>query len=100
MTFSQTDVALRIELAATSWCWVAAESDGKRALYRLVKPGERVVLEGQNVISVRLGNAGSVTLSINVVRAKEGWIVHDFDLDRAAQVNRPCDTSKRPGNSP
>ena len=56
---------LRIEMAVTAWCWVAAESDGERALYRLVKPGERVVVEGQRKISLRLGNAGSVTLSIN-----------------------------------
>jgi transcriptional regulator with XRE-family HTH domain len=61
----RSQVPLRIELAVTAWCWVAAESDGERALYRLVKPGERVVLEGQRLISLRLGNAGSVTLSIN-----------------------------------
>jgi len=65
MTSSQIDVPLRIALAATDWCWVAAVSDGKRALYRLVEPGERVVLEGHRMISLRLGNAGSVTLSIN-----------------------------------
>lgn len=60
-----SQVPLRIEMAVTAWCWVAAESDGERALYRLVKPGERVVLEAQRMISLRLGNAGSVTLSIN-----------------------------------
>lgn len=65
MTSSRIDVPLRIELAATDWCWVAAKSDGQRALYRLVEPGERVVIEGHRVISLRLGNAGSVTLSIN-----------------------------------
>ncbi len=65
MNSSRIDVPLRIELAATDWCWVAAESDGQRALYRLVEPGERVVIEGHRVISLRLGNAGSVTLSIN-----------------------------------
>ena len=58
-------VPLRIEVVVTAWCWVAAESDGERALYRLLEPGERVVLEGQRVISLRLGNAGSATLSIN-----------------------------------
>jgi cytoskeletal protein RodZ len=58
-------VPLRIEMAVTAWCWVAAESDGERALYRLVKPGERLVLEGQRTISLRLGNAGAVMLSIN-----------------------------------
>jgi transcriptional regulator with XRE-family HTH domain len=65
MTPSRLDVPLRIALAANDWCWVAAESDGKRALYRLVAPGEHVVLEGQRMISLRLGNGGSVTLSIN-----------------------------------
>ncbi len=56
---------LRIEIAATDWCWIAAESDGERALYRLVEPGEHVILEGQRMISLRLGDAGSVTMSIN-----------------------------------
>lgn len=60
-----TAVPLRIEMAATGWCWVAAETDGERVLYRLVEPGERVVLEGQRAIALRLGDAGAVTLSIN-----------------------------------
>jgi hypothetical protein len=56
---------------------------------------------GMRSITTQLAHNGcTVTLSVNVVHAKEGWLVHDFDLDRAAQVNRPCDTSKRPGNSP
>lgn len=59
------DVPLRIELAATGWCWVAAETDGERVLYRLLQPGEHVVLEAQRLISLRLGDAGSVTVSIN-----------------------------------
>lgn len=58
-------VPLRIEMAATGWCWVAAETDGERVMYRLMEPGERVVLEGQRLIALRLGDAGSVTLSIN-----------------------------------
>lgn len=60
-----TDVPLRIQMAATGWCWVAAETDGERVLYRLVAPGEHVVLEAQRLISLRLGDAGSVKLSIN-----------------------------------
>jgi transcriptional regulator with XRE-family HTH domain len=59
------DAPLRIEIAATDWCWVAADSDGERVLYRLVEPGERVVLEGWHKISLRLGDAGAVSLSIN-----------------------------------
>ena len=60
-----TAATLRIEITATDWCWVAAETDGARVMYRLVEPGERVVLEGQRTIALRLGNAGAVTLSIN-----------------------------------
>jgi hypothetical protein len=59
------DVPLRIEMAATDWCWIAAEADGERVLYRLVEPGEQLVLEGQHLISLRLGDAGAVRLSIN-----------------------------------
>jgi cytoskeleton protein RodZ len=62
---ARTAVPLRIEMAATGWCWVAAETDGERVMYRLVEPGERVVFEGQRLIALRLGDAGSVTLSIN-----------------------------------
>jgi hypothetical protein len=58
-------VPLRIEMAATGLCWVAAEIDGERVTYRLVEPGERLMLEAEHLISVRLGDAGAVTLSIN-----------------------------------
>jgi hypothetical protein len=56
---------LSIEIEATGWCWVAAETDGERVIYRLIEPGERVRLEGRQTISLRLGDAGSVTASIN-----------------------------------
>jgi transcriptional regulator with XRE-family HTH domain len=58
-------VPLRIELTAAGWCWVAADTDGKRSMYRLVEPGERLVLEAHRVISLRIGDAGAMTLSIN-----------------------------------
>ena len=56
---------LRIEIVATDWCWIDAESDGRRTIYRLVSPGEHIRLEGQRGIALRLGNAGSVMVSIN-----------------------------------
>ena len=56
---------MRIEIAAKGPCWITAEADGTRALYRLVEPGERVVLEARERVSLRLGDAGSVLLSIN-----------------------------------
>jgi transcriptional regulator with XRE-family HTH domain len=60
-----SDMPLRIEVAAIGWCWITAQADSDRAMYRLIQPGERVVLEGQRLISLRLGDAGSVMLSIN-----------------------------------
>lgn len=60
-----TDVPLRIELTATGPCWVSADTDDERSMYRLVEPGERLVLEGHRSISLRLGDAGAMTLSIN-----------------------------------
>jgi cytoskeleton protein RodZ len=56
---------LKIEVATTGWCWVDAESDGERVLYGLVEPGQHIVLEGHRSISLRLGDAGAVSLSIN-----------------------------------
>jgi len=60
-----THMPLRVEIAAIGRCWIAADTDGARAIYRLVEPGERVVLEARDVISLRLGDAGSVMVSIN-----------------------------------
>ena len=56
---------LKIALVTTGWCWIAAQSDGERVVYGLIEPGKRVVVEGQRLLSLRLGDAGSVQLSIN-----------------------------------
>lgn len=56
---------LRIAITAEDWCWVAADRDGERVMYRMLDPGEQVVFEGEQMIRLRLGNAGAVTLSIN-----------------------------------
>jgi hypothetical protein len=52
-------------LTTTGWCWVVAESDGERVVYGLIEPGKHLVVEGERHISLRLGDAGSVQLSIN-----------------------------------
>ena len=64
-TADATASPLQLEMTATEACWVAADTDGERVLYRLVEPGERVQLQAHNRIVLRLGNAGAMTLSIN-----------------------------------
>lgn len=56
---------LRLEMRISGPCWIAADADGDRVVYRLVAQGESVVLEAQHTISLRVGNAGAVTLWIN-----------------------------------
>jgi cytoskeletal protein RodZ len=64
-TPAASPAALKVELTTAGPCWVAAESDGERVVYGLIQPGERVVVEGHRRISLRLGDAGAVRLSIN-----------------------------------
>lgn len=65
LSHAPNEVPLRIEIAAHDPCWISAASDGERVVYRLVQPGERVVLEAQHSISLRLGDGGAVTLAMN-----------------------------------
>lgn len=47
---------------------------------------------GVRLITTQLTSNGcKVVLPVNVVESKEGWLVQEFDLEHAAQVNRPCD---------
>jgi hypothetical protein len=60
-------------------------------------PGEK---PGIRTVTTQLSNHGcQVAIAINTVHATEGWLVQQFDLTQAAEVNKPCDTSKRPGTS-
>lgn len=45
----------------------------------------------QRLVTTELARgACTVTLSVRAVKARDGWLVQEFDLDQAAQVNRPC----------
>ncbi len=55
--------------------------------------------DDMRTVTTQLTSHGcKVTIPVNVVKAREGWLVHDFKLDDAAEVNKPCDTSRRSGN--
>jgi hypothetical protein len=46
-------------------CWISATADGRRVVHRLVAEGERLEIEGQDSISIDIGDAGAVWGSIN-----------------------------------
>ena len=46
-------------------CWVSATVDGRRAIYRVIQPGERETLAAERGIALRFGDAGAVTWTIN-----------------------------------
>jgi cytoskeleton protein RodZ len=52
-------------LEAERAAWIAAIADGQRVLYRLVPPGTTETLRARREISIRVGDAGAVRLSIN-----------------------------------
>ena len=57
-------------------------------------PGKK----GMRTITTQLTNHGcKVTIPVDVVKAPEGWLVWDFDLTAAEEVNKPCDATRRPG---
>jgi cytoskeleton protein RodZ len=56
---------LRFAFDVSRPCWVTAVTDGQRAVYRIVYPGDPQVLNAQREIVIRFGDAGAVTWSIN-----------------------------------
>jgi cytoskeletal protein RodZ len=61
-----TDVTgLQIELTARSSVWVTAIADGSREVYRLLAPGEKVSLDARRQVTLRVGDAGALLVSVN-----------------------------------
>jgi transcriptional regulator with XRE-family HTH domain len=54
-----------IVLRAERECWVTAVSDGERAVYRLMRAGDRETVRATERIRLRVGDAGAITLSVN-----------------------------------
>lgn len=57
--------AVTVVLSLTRACWVAATADGERVLYRTLQPGERHTLTAARDLTLRFGDAGAVTWTIN-----------------------------------
>lgn len=45
--------------------WIAASADGQRVLYRIMPPGTTETLRARREITIRVGDAGAVRLSVN-----------------------------------
>jgi hypothetical protein len=56
---------LNLTFTVTRPCWVAATTDGQRALYRIIDAGEHQTLTATRQIAVRFGDAGAVSWKIN-----------------------------------
>jgi cytoskeletal protein RodZ len=56
---------MSIEIRTTDPTWITATADGKRVIYRLFQPGDRVTVQARDELSFRLGNAGAFDYSIN-----------------------------------
>ena len=53
---------------------------------------------GMRRVTTQLSNHGcKVTIPIDVAKAPEGWLVWGFDLPAAEEVNKPCESTRRPG---
>ena len=56
---------LTVVLEASRPSWVGASADGKRVVYRMMNEGERETLNGASTISIRVGDAGAMTWTVN-----------------------------------
>jgi cytoskeleton protein RodZ len=57
--------AVTVVLSLTRACWVSATADGRRVIYRILQPGERHTLTATRELTLRFGDAGGLTWTIN-----------------------------------
>lgn len=77
---------LTIEIQAAAPLWVTAAADGKRVLYRLLAPGERVTVKARDNFAFRVGDASAFTYSVNGTPGKTlgaAGEVRDVEITRA-----------------
>lgn len=59
------EATLHLEIRLLGVCWISATVDGQLAIYRLMQPGERAVVEADETIVLRVGDADALAYSIN-----------------------------------
>jgi cytoskeleton protein RodZ len=65
-----TDVQFVVMLATSGPCWVSATVDGRQAVSDLLPSGRRIELIAREEVSIKIGDAGAVSLAINGVPAR------------------------------
>lgn len=61
---------LRIELAATGPCWLSVGADAGAPAGRLMQAGERQTVEAREELAIRVGDPGTLSVSINGAPAR------------------------------
>jgi cytoskeletal protein RodZ len=56
---------LHVEIRPTRSCWVSASADGESVVRRLLQPDEHTVVDANEAITLRVGDAGAIDYSIN-----------------------------------
>ena len=77
---------LTVEIQAAAPLWVTGAADGRRVLYRLLAPGERVTVKAAESVAFRVGDASAVTYWINGAAGKPlgaAGEVRDVEITRA-----------------
>jgi hypothetical protein len=63
-------VSLRLEIRLNGPCWVSAIADDERVVYRLMGRGDRTLIEARSAITLRVGDAGTVSYLINGMKGR------------------------------
>ena len=62
---SNPNAAVRVELLASEPVWVLVRSDGKYLFSGTIEPNQSRMVEANSTITLRLGNAGGVNITLN-----------------------------------
>jgi cytoskeletal protein RodZ len=62
---------LQLDIAPRGWCWLEGTADGQPVISRLVRPDERIQIQAQRDVVLRVGDAGVFAFSINGMAARQ-----------------------------
>ncbi len=61
---------IRLEIQVIEQCWMSVNSDGSRAIVKIMEPGEHYIFDAEERFYLIIGNAGGIRLTINGKPAK------------------------------